>query len=342
MQIKTLTINDFIKNTKDEKITTFDVRSEGEYAKAHFPGSINLPLLNNEYRAIIGTIYKKEGREAAVKKGFELVGPSFHQKIEEANNLSATKLVQLYCWRGGMRSNIMAWLLQMAGFKVNILEGGYKRYRNWCLEQLCSDRNFLVLDGKTGSGKTEILSLLKSNGEQVIDLEGLANHRGSSFGGIGMGAQPSQEYFENLLAIELNNTNVNSPIWLENESRAIGILNIPQPFFVIMKSKRTVEVDVDEITRCNRILIDYGNLPKEELIEATSRLTKRMGGQHVKAAIEYLNEGDKVAWCNLLLNYYDKSYQHAKDTKGQIFRDKLKFDWNNKTESIKKLLEFSK
>ena len=203
MHSQTLVIDDFLKLYRKKSPLLIDTRSEKEYEKAHIPGAVNIPILNNEHRHIVGTIYKEEGRQAAVMKGFELVGPLFKEKMEMALQLAEGREVFVYCWRGGMRSNILAWLLKMAGLRVTLLQGGYKAFRNYLLPILDVEYKIIILGGQTGSGKTEMLSLLKSAGEQVIDLEHLASHKGSAFGLLGMPEQPSQEQFENMLALEL-------------------------------------------------------------------------------------------------------------------------------------------
>ena len=193
----TLPLLDFMNEAKDSIV--LDVRSEGEYKQGHLPGAINVPLLNNEERKIVGTTYKQVGREAAVIKGFELVGHKFADYIKLVQKLSPSKKISVYCWRGGMRSNTMGWLLQLSGFNVTVLKGGYKTFRNWALETLKEERNVVILGGKTCTGKTELLKKLKEKGEQVIDLEQLACHKGSTFGSLGQDAQPSNEHFENIL-----------------------------------------------------------------------------------------------------------------------------------------------
>lgn len=185
-----------------ENNPVIDVRSPAEFAHAHFPNAQNLPLLNNEERAIVGTTYKHEGNQTAVLKGYELVGHKFSDYIKLAIKIAPNKKVNIYCWRGGLRSNIMAFVLHTAGFEVNLLQGGYKKYRNWVLETLEQPKQIKIVGGKTGSGKTYVLHQLKMLNQQIIDLEGLAHHKGSAFGSLGQAPQPSIEMFENNLAIQ--------------------------------------------------------------------------------------------------------------------------------------------
>jgi tRNA 2-selenouridine synthase len=309
MQMRVFEIEEFLLNYKlSPKAVLVDTRSTSEFLKASIPGAVSLPLLDNESRAIIGTIYKKEGREAAVLKGFELEGPRFHEKIRRALDIAPQKEVFIYCWRGGMRSNIMAWLLQMVGFKVTLLKGGYKTFRHWVLKQFEVERKIIVLGGKTGSGKTYILGELQKLGEQVVDLEAIANHRGSAFGSLGKGEQPSQEYFENLLASQLFELDPNVQVWMENESRLIGKVRIPNSIYDFICSSLLIDIDVPILVRKKIILDEYGQFPVADLIEKTELLSKRMGPQNVKSAVIALNENNFDEWLNLMLCYYDKTY----------------------------------
>ena len=162
-----LTTEEFLNKFDNEGLLLIDARSELEFTHAHIPGAVNIPLLNNEHRHLVGIEYKKKGREAAVSLGFELVGPHFHEYIKKANELSDKKEAMIYCWRGGMRSSIMAWLLSMAGFKVFLLKGGYKSFRNLILSQFTLPRKILILGGHTGCGKTDLLKELKKLGEEI-------------------------------------------------------------------------------------------------------------------------------------------------------------------------------
>ena len=299
--------NDFINLFRQGKYLLLDVRSEAEFLQGHIPGAVNVPLLNNAKREEIGKVYKRKGRQEAVLKGFELVGPLFHDILLKIISLNESNEVLVYCWRGGMRSGIIGWLLTMSGIKNTLLQGGYKAYRRMVLDEFEKNRSVYILGGKTGSGKSELLSMLKSKGQQVVCLESLANHKGSAFGALGMKPQPTQEQFENLLAWELSVCNREQPLWLENESRNIGSVKIPDALFELMRKGPVAEVMVDSNERKSRILKEYGLFPVEALAEKTAKLVKRMGGQNVKAALTHLNNDDKNSWLNLLLDYYDKT-----------------------------------
>lgn len=292
-------------------LPVLDARSEGEYAHAHIPGAINLPLLNNQEREKVGTCYKQKGREEAVLIGFDLVGGKFGDYIRKAKAITTTEII-VYCWRGGMRSNIMAWLLESAGMKVHVLQGGYKTYRHWALNEFAEHLNLLVLGGKTGSGKTEVLHEMKKSGEQIIDLEAMAHHRGSAFGALGQPAQPTTEQFENNLALELVQIDRKKTLWLENESSKIGNVKIPDGIYTKMRATTVVEIEVPLDKRIKNIARDYAAFPKDKLIEATKRIEKKLGNKNMNDGLNYLNENDFYNWIKILLDYYDKAYTFSK------------------------------
>ena len=293
-------------------IPTIDVRSPGEYAHAHFPNAINIPLLNNEERAVVGTTYKQEGNQQAVLKGYQLVGDKFHDYLQQAIQLAPDKKVGMYCWRGGLRSNIMAFLLHTAGFEVLLLQGGYKKYRNWVLQTLELTKNISIIGGKTGSGKTYILHEIKKLGGQVIDLEQLACHRGSAFGAIGQSLQPSVEMFENKLAMHWSALDSNKVTWLENESRLIGKVRIPHKIYDAMRQAITYDLQVPLQQRIENILKDYGSFDKQILAECTKKVEKKMGNLRMQQALDFLMANELNAWIFMLLEYYDKNYLHSK------------------------------
>ncbi len=295
-------------------LPAIDVRSEGEFAQGHIPGSINIPLLTNEHRVQVGTLYKQMGKEAAVLKGFQLAGPRFYDIFKSVRKVSEDHGVSVYCWRGGMRSNIIAWMMNLSDYRVNLLKGGYKAYRHYAHQLFTCPWQFLVLDGKTGSGKTVLLRQLAGRGEQVLDLEALANHRGSSFGHIGLDPQPSVEHFENLIAWQLRKFDPGKPVWIENESRMIGQVKIPDAVFNRARTMPVIEVEIPEAARRALIWDEYGKLPVTELLEATERLSKRLGSDRMKQACMALVSGDWQGWLDLLLPYYDKTYAHSRQT----------------------------
>lgn len=299
--------------TLREQLPLVDARSEGEFAQSHIPGAINIPILDNAERIQVGTLYKQAGPEKATLKGFELVGPRFHLIQREALRKFPAKKLILYCWRGGMRSQILSWLLTQVGFEIYRLDGGYKTYRSFTYAAVRKPYPLLVLGGKTGAAKTVLLQKLKERGEQVVDLEGLANHKGSSFGAIGQPAQPTVEQFENLLAEQLREIHLDQALWVENESRRIGQIILPDSFYLQMTQSPRIEIDKTDEERIAHIASEYAALDQGELSAAVLRLQKRLGGDRTKQALEAIQTNQPEIWIPILLLYYDKTYEFDLD-----------------------------
>ena len=347
MAILKITINEFINLPKGEYLL-LDVRSPGEYNHAHIPAALSLPLFTDEERKVVGTAYKQESKEQAVKIGLSYFGPKMNllietvEKIMSVNNLGPANKkdfsIIVHCWRGGMRSAGVAWLLDLYGFKVSTIIGGYKAYRNFVLQQFELTYQFKVIGGYTGSGKTEIIDTIKQKGETIIDLEGLAKHKGSAFGNMAGIPQSSQEMFENLLATELYN-NKDKNIWVEDESQRIGNLNIPTKLYNLKQASPVYFLDIPFEERLEYIVAGYGNAGKDKLVNAIIRIKKRLGGLDTKNAINYLLEDDIKGCFSILLKYYDKHY-----LKGLYNRDNIntllttipceKVDANSNTQSL--------
>ena len=310
MAIEKIHIEQFLELAKQHPV--LDVRSPGEYKHAHIPGACSLPLFTDEERKIVGTAYKQENREQAIKLGLDFFGVKMRKMVEEVEQLSSnSKTVLVHCWRGGMRSAGVAWLLDLYGFKVFTLAGGYKKYRNYVLDTFRLPFQFNILGGYTGSGKTELLKALKERGEKVIDLEGIANHKGSAFGNIGMPPQPGQEMFENLLSKELRKSLVSqpeSPVWLEDESQRIGLVNIPGELWKTMRQSPVYFLDIPFEERLKHIVQEYGQLAPEKLADAIGRISQKLGNLNAKTAILLLNEGKITESFDILLKYYDMHY----------------------------------
>lgn len=290
-----------------------DVRSPGEFAAGHVTGAISIPLFADDERAIVGTIYKQQGKKLAIDKGLEIVGPKMAALAKQAEDVAVDGALGVYCWRGGMRSNRMAWLFEQVGLNCTLLEGGYKAYRNTVLNGFSELKNLIVIDGPTGSGKTDIIHALKAEGEQILDLEGLANHKGSAFGNIGLPEQPTSQQFQNDLYQELGTLNPEKRIWIEREGMTIGKVYLPQPLWTQMTTAKCVAIEVSMELRIQRLVADYGTAPKSELEAAISKLQQRLGGQHMKAALELLVEERLAEVAELLLKYYDKQYSYSKE-----------------------------
>jgi tRNA 2-selenouridine synthase len=317
--IQRLTIKDFLQQSKDRLL--LDVRSPGEYNHAHIPFATSFPLFTDEERKIVGTTYKQKSREDAIKIGLDFFGPKMRKMVEEAEAISNSSQSEIrnvkpeifiYCWRGGMRSAAIAWLLDLYGFKVYTLAGGYKVFRNYVLQTFEQPFQFKILGGYTGSGKTRVLNELERQTETVIDLERIASHKGSAFGSFKMPPQPKQEMFENLLATELWKKSPSithpSPIWLEDESQRIGDLNIPNALWNTMRRSPILFLEIPFEERLNYIVEEYGECEKEKLIDATTRISQRLGGLDAKNTIGFLENGELKEAFRILLRYYDKHY----------------------------------
>lgn len=288
-----------------------DVRSPSEYKKSRIPGSINLPLFSDAERAIIGTLYKKVGQQQAIDQGLKFVGPKLADFVIQARTYLNEETAKVYCWRGGMRSASMAWLLRTGGIKTVTLAGGYKNFRQWALATLTKPKQINLLKGLTGSGKTAILTALKAQGQQILDLENLANHRGSSFGMLEMPLQPSSEQFENEIALQWSQLHPHRPVWIEDESRMIGTCKIPDGIFNQMQTASALFLERPLHERLEILLHDYGKVERLKLIEATQRLVKKLGAVRTKEIISQINHGSLSMAAEMLLKYYDNSYAHA-------------------------------
>lgn len=310
-----INIEEFLKLSETHPI--LDVRTPAEFAHGHIPGAFNLPIFTNEERVIIGTLYKKEGKQPAVLKGLEIVGPKLHEFVQEAIKLNKSDTFLVHCWRGGMRSSSMAWFLETYGFKCLTLKGGYKNYRKRVLDSFKEEKQIVILGGKTGTGKTLILHELEKLNEQIIDLEKLAHHKGSSFGSLGEEEQNSQEQFENELSFQLSKINSQKKCWIENESRLIGKNIIPIGLWEQMKIAAVVTIQLPMEERVNYLIEEYGKFSRDELAEATERIGKRLGGQHVKRAIDAIGSGDYQTAFEICLVYYDKTYNYGEEKRGE-------------------------
>ena len=297
-----------------------DVRSPAEFGYGHIPGAVNIPLFDDSQRAAVGTLFKKEGSTAAVLRGIELSAPEMPAKLRLALELATDRRLLLYCWRGGMRSEAMAWLFHTGGLEPMLLTGGYKAYRNHILTGLAARRDYLILGGLTGSGKTGILNYLGSSGAQVTDLEELASHRGSAFGALGQPPQPSSEHFANQLFDELSDKRAGEAIWLEDESRNIGTVFMPDSFFEQMQAAPVVALMMSIDTRMPRLLEEYTSFPLEQITASVMRISKRLGGDRTREALEALQRGDFSTAVRITLEYYDKSYRYglSKRPAGQV------------------------
>jgi tRNA 2-selenouridine synthase len=298
-----------------EIIPVIDVRSPSEFINGHIPGAINIPLFNDNERAVVGTIYKKKGRIPAILQGLNLTGPSMENKLKEALKIAVNGKLLVHCWRGGMRSEALAWLFSLGDIETKVLEGGYKAYRHFIIDSISEKRKIIVLGGMTGSSKTHILRSLINKQQQVIDLEGLANHKGSAFGSLGQPPQPTTEQFSNNLFVEWSKMKPDSPFWVEDESRNIGTVFIPDSFYLHMQDTPAVIIMMDVKTRLPRLMKEYSVYPAEILIQSIQKISKRLGGDNTKQAISAVEKGDISKAIELSLSYYDKAYLYGLNRK---------------------------
>jgi tRNA 2-selenouridine synthase len=317
-----LSIDDFLKLRAQLPIV--DVRSEGEYQQGHISAALNIPILNNTERIAVGTDYKQKGQQEAIKTGFRLVGPRLIDIVSETEKIG--KEILVHCWRGGMRSSNFCQFVGMARVKSHQLAGGYKAYRAKALESYKLPMQLTIISGCTGSGKSEILRALKNQGEQIIDLEQLASHKGSAFGGLMLPPQPTTEQFQNDLFEEIHKLDLSRRVWIEDESIAVGKIFLPEGLWRQMNSGPVIEIEVDKAVRIERLVQEYGAADKDMFLQAMIQITKKLGGQHFNAAREKLLQDDMAAVIAILLTYYDKAYTNGLIRKKQ--RVKTSVSWN--------------
>ncbi|MBC5775973.1 tRNA 2-selenouridine(34) synthase MnmH [Pontibacter sp. KCTC 32443] len=336
--INSITIDEFLQ--KAEKLPVLDARAPKEYEAGHILQAQSFPIFSDDERAIVGTSYKQQGHDPAVLLGLDLFGPKMSQFVKEATKIAPDKEVLLHCWRGGMRSGAMAWLLSFAGFKVHLLQGGYKAYRHFIQEQFIRLWPILILSGFTGSGKTDILSYLQKFGQQTIDLEGLANHKGSAFGSIGMPQQPTTEQFENLLGSELLKLDPQQALWLEDESVTIGRVKMPHEFYTYMQQRPTIVIDVPKQLRVQKLAHEYCRTDKAILETSILKIKKRLGGLATQEALDAIATGDMEKMVEIALTYYDKAYHYQLKPKQQVLT--LPLQSIDPEENAQQILSFAK
>lgn len=308
-----LSIAAFLKRAKGE--TVVDVRTPAEFAKGHIPGAVNLPLFSDAERAEIGTLYVQEGRRDAILRGLALTGPRMEAMAERLLALASESRdgLLLHCWRGGMRSSSVAWLAELLGIPVATLKGGYKAFRRFVFDSFSLPRLVRVIGGYTGVGKTAVLAELAKRGESVIDLEALAAHKGSAFGDLGESSQPTQEQFENDLALAWSESDPDRPLWLEDESRSTGQCILPASVWQCKQAGVFEVIRLADAERIHRLCEMYAHFPIPDLMERVERIRRRLGGARTESALAALRVGNTVEACREVLYYYDRAYQKSID-----------------------------
>lgn len=306
MTSKALNITEFLDKSKDELI--IDVRAPIEYKKGHITNAINIPLFEDIERAEIGTLYKQQGKDVAVNRGLEIVSPKLVPFVNTVKELAKNKKVFVYCFRGGMRSNSFAWLMNTSGIEATILEGGYKNYRNYILDFFSKEKKLVVVGGMTGSGKTDLIKELENFKFQIIDLEGLANHKGSAFGSINEHKQKPQQIFENNLFHQLYPLDCEKIIIVEDESQSIGFNKIPHGFWLQMKKAPIIKLEIPFELRIEKLVNDYTTVDIDSLKACVIKISQSLGTQNTNLCLNYLDEKNLVDVARLTLKYYDKAY----------------------------------
>lgn len=302
-----------------------DMRSPSEYATGHVPGAINIPLFTDDERAIVGTIYKTVGVEEAKQSGLSIVSTKLPEIVSEVKEYYKNgNAVIIYCWRGGMRSKSVVTVLGLMGIKAFQLLGGYKSYRNYVLESLHNFRfssEIIVLCGSTGVGKTNLLKMLDERGVPVIDLEKLANHRGSVFGQIGLGKPETAQNFEANLLNELKRLNKEPFIVLECESRRIGNIYLPEVLYKSMQIGRKILVCAGIENRISRLIEEYTDLygnNQASIIAGITSLKKRLGKKKTEEILSNFTNGEiREVVYHLLVDYYDPLYGYENSDPAQ-------------------------
>lgn len=299
-----------------------DVRSPSEFAVERIPEAINIPLLSDAERVMVGIIYKSEGDLVARRRALSIIAPKIPELIEEIlSHKDRTRPIVVHCWRGGLRSEAVSSVLSIAGISSYRLSGGYKAWRNMVLKDLVEGRyDFepIVLYGLTGAGKTELLHELSKRQFQVLDLEALANHRGSTFGGLGLAEQPSQKNFEAALWNQLRKFDRNKPVFIEAESRKVGKVSVPDQILKKIKEGPAILVESSLQARAKRITHDYLDACKstEYALQEAQGMLVRLKDALGKARIEEIghlltNELIEDAVQALLAEYYDPLYNKS-------------------------------
>lgn len=339
MTVEGLQINDFLLQSKKELI--IDVRAPIEFFKGHIPEASNIPLFENSEREEIGTLYKQQGKETAVTRGLEIVSPKMVPFVNQVKALTKNKKAFIYCARGGMRSNSFAWLMNTSGLDAKILKGGYKTYRNYVLNYFTNPKEIILLGGKTGSGKTEVLKELQILSYPVVDLEKIAHHKGSAFGAINEERQNPQQLFENHLFDTFNTINSNKII-VEDESQTIGYNKLPHPLWLQMKKGTIIKLNIPFELRVQKLVDDYTTTDIDALKTCVAKIAQQLGSLNAKLCMQHLDENNLAEVARLSLFYYDRAYDYKYQNKIEqkvIEIDSETIDAKTNAEKVKQVID---
>lgn len=315
MTVKEINVGDFLYNSKNKLI--IDVRAPIEFFKGHLPYAVNIPLFEDTERAEIGTLYKQQGKDTAVNRGLEIVSPKMTLFVDKVKKLSKDKKVYVYCFRGGMRSNSFAWLMNTSGLDACIMKGGYKAFRNYVLVDFEKERKIVLVGGKTGSGKTDILKKLNDLKVQTIDLEKIANHKGSAFGSINERKQDPQQVFEHEVFHQLSELNPDEFVLLEDEAQSIGYNKLPHGLWRQMEKSTIIKMEIPFELRVQKLVEDYSTVDIEALKKCVIKISQQLGSLNTKLCLQYLDEGNLHDVARLSLIYYDRAYEFSYQKKKQ-------------------------
>ena len=318
-----------------------DLRTPSEYAKGHIPDSVNVPLFTDEERVKVGTLYKQAGPEIAFQHGLKFTGPRLAEMTKRVRNLAKGKPLVFYCWRGGMRSKSFCWLMALGGMNVSRIKGGYKAYRRYIRRAFTESANMVILGGYTGTGKTDVLLELERQGMQIVDLEGVASHKGSVFGHINEAAQPTSEQYENNLFEVWQGIDKKRVVVVENESASVGSVSVPEPLYRQMRKAPVVSISIPLNLRVERLVAEYGVDDTQPLLDAVQRIAKKLGGKNKQLVDTHLRENRFDKACELLLEYYDKYYERgvqARDIETYQFMDLAGVDLVVDSTRVKELI----
>lgn len=339
MTVNTIDVAEFLSKSKNELIV--DVRAPIEFFKGHLPHSINIPLFEDIERAEIGTLYKQQGKDIAVNRGLEIVSPKMTLFVNQVKALSKNKKVFVYCFRGGMRSNSFAWLMNTSGLNAYILQGGYKAFRNYVLNYFEKDRKIILLGGKTGSGKTDVLKKLNTLSLQTVDLEGIAHHKGSAFGAINEQQQNPQQVFEHNLFDGLSLLDETQAVILEDEAQTIGFNKLPHGLWLQMKQATIIKIEIPFELRVQKLVEDYTTVDIEALKSCVIKISQQLGTQNTKLCLQYLDDKNLSDVARLSLLYYDRAYEFSYKNKKQpiIKLDSDTIDATINAQKVKQIID---